>query len=159
MTQPRREQFMEHNFFGDPLEPENAYVPIETCFVKDNGSIDWVTYAAFSDKEGFDTRCNTEKVKLLKDTRIARYGSEFGKYSAPVGTPYEKLSLPYIHNTVPYHEYIVLDDIEVMCIVKKGIIAPNFHTMGGGIQYLHHQSIAQEIENEALKEVYEWITK
>ena len=152
---------MVYNWLGKPLNIQSEYVLINDSFKRNDGSIDWLKYAKFSDDEGFDIRENAKlkEVILEKGLIIARYGVEYGKYTAPAGTQYESLSLPYLQESVPYHEYLVIDDIKVVCIVKSGIVAPNFFQSGGGIQFLHKMSIAEEIERGALQEVFEWIKK
>ena len=63
---------------------------------------------------------------------IDRYGSTFGKYVSPEGTPYEQRALPYLENPNAYHKYKVIRPIENVTISE---IAPAFEQIGGGIQY------------------------
>lgn len=72
---------------------------------------------------------------LLKGTLIARFGTPFGSFATDFGTPYHMLGLPYIKETVEYHVYRVLKDIQVM----KGVVAPIFNSPGGGVQYLFYK--------------------
>ena len=117
----------------------------------------------FADRHGFDIR-NREKngnyiieVKLPFGTKLLRYGGEGGHYTAPLGTPYEQLSLPYKKETVEYHEYVVIaNEITVICKVDKGIVAPGFDSDGGAIQYLHHETIGEELKNEVLDKIDLW---
>lgn len=72
---------------------------------------------------------------LLKGTIIARYGTPFGSFATDFGVPYHMLGLPYIKETVEYHVYRVLKDIQVF----KGVVAPIFNSPGGGVQYFFHK--------------------
>lgn len=124
--------------------------------------IDWDTYAIHSDPDGFDITKKDSKGKyriryvLPHGTHIIRYGHEGGSFTAPEGTRYDEISLPYIQDTCPFNEYVVVaDGLEVTCEVDKGIVAPNFETVGGGIQYKHDRSIAEERSLKNL-DVVEW---
>lgn len=118
------------------------------------------------DDDGFDLR-NVEEngepiidYELKKGTIISRFGPEGGRFSAPVGTPYEERGLPYDKRTCEYHEYIVIaDGVTVSLVVKKGVTAPAFDSKGGGVQYKHHVSISDEIRSGKLKEVTTWLTE
>ena len=59
-------------------------------------------------------------------------GSQWGKYTSPVGVQYEQRALPYIENLNAYHKYEVLKPIDNVTISE---IAPAFEQVGGGIQY------------------------
>lgn len=90
-----------------------------------------------ADKDGFDLRNietnnkHTIEVELPFGTIIIRYGNKAGRFSAPKGTRYEELSLPYQKDTVEYNEYkVIADKIKVGCIVEKGIVAPGFGSEG-----------------------------
>lgn len=50
------------------------------------------------------------KVVLPKHTRLIRYGRESGIFTAPKGTKYEELALPYTRESLIYHEYEVIAD-------------------------------------------------
>ena len=78
-------------------------------------------------------------------------------FTTDKGTPYSKLSLPYVKETMEYHEYIVTKDIHVFCYVTQGIAAPKFNMPGGGIQYKHKQAINLECEDGYLQEDFSWI--
>jgi hypothetical protein len=68
---------------------------------------------------------------------IDRYGSVYGSFLAPAGTPYAKRSLPPSSlDSTPslpcnYHEYLVLKPFAV----DEGPIAPWFDQPGGGLQF------------------------
>ena len=105
-----------------------------------------------SDKDGFDTN-NVEtngeyliEVCLPKGTHLIRFGSETGRFTAPEGTPYDQLGLPYVRESVEFHEYTVIaDSVKVLCKVKQGKVAPIFDSPGGGIQYLHFSTIRESM--------------
>ena len=61
--------------------------------------------------------------------------------------------------TIEYHEYIVLRDLEVYCIVTKGIAAPKFEQPGGGVQFMHRQSIRLECQDGFIEEDESWMHK
>ena len=88
---------------------------------------------------------------------ICRYGYPGGRFTTIKGTPYKMLSLPYKEDTVQYHEYEVVDDISVKCIVTKGRVAAKFGSAGGAIQFMHKQSVFNEVRVGKLKEAEAWI--
>ena len=122
----------------------------------------WVEYRpACSDEQGFDTGNIEEngeyvmEVFLPKGMHIIRYGTEEGRFTAPKGTSYEQLGLPYLQDTVEFHEYIVeADSVTVFCKVKRGKVAPIFDSPGGGIQFWHFDTIRTSLRRKALKEVF-----
>ena len=67
------------------------------------------------------------------------------------------LSLPYDEDSVPYHEYVVMKDCEIECIVDKGTVAPGFKSVGGGVQYKHYYRINESLERGLLQEDFSWI--
>ena len=93
---------------------------------------------------------------IPKGTVICRYGSPRGRFSTYKGTDYDTLSLPYIRETIEYHEYIVTTYLKVVCIVTKGITAPMFDSSGGAVQFMHRQTIELECSDSVLKEVDLW---
>lgn len=117
-----------------------------------------------ADDDGFDKNHREPnglfrmKVILPKHTMLIRYGSEIGSFTAPKGTLYEELSLPYDKESVFYHEYeVIADSIKVIalkkCVVDRGKVAPGFDFPGGGIQYLHPYNMIRSINLNLLKEV------
>ena len=145
---------MERLFF------EEMFQYRESCFRQKDGGTDWKTFAVLSDENGFDIRHEIIYDYVLESgITICRYGAASGRFTCPKGTSYEEISLPYITESMPYHEYIVLDDISVRCIVSKGLAAPNFFCKGGGVQYYHPVSILEEVERGAIKEVFEWMLR
>lgn len=125
---------------------------------------DW-SWIIDGDEQGFDINHLESngyyrmKIVLPQKTRLIRYGTEVGCYTAPKGTPYEQLSLPYIKESVFFHEYeVIAESITVMainkcCEVERGRIAPGFEFPGGGIQYLHPYTMVKSINLKLLKEI------
>lgn len=90
-------------------------------------------------------------------SKILRYGTEYGYYTAPAGTPYELLSLPYKKETLAYNEYEVMaDGILVKCIVKKGKVAKSRNSKGGAIQFYHKEQIHHLVTTGKLKKIEWW---
>lgn len=122
--------------------------------------VNWNLLSEFADKDGFDIR-NVEKngkykieVELTYGTIIMRYGNPTGRFSAPKGTNYEDLALPYIRETVEYNEYrVIAEKINVVCIVERGTVAPGFESNGGAVQYMHPISIKESIRVKLLERV------
>lgn len=123
--------------------------------------IEWGSEDELCDQDGFDKRHRPDKDKesyVIDDyviphgTIICRYGSPIGRFTTLRGTEYENLALPYVKETIEYHEYKVTEDLRVECCVIKGIVAPKFNSNGGAIQFKHKQNIALECEDGYLKE-------
>lgn len=118
-----------------------------------------------ADEQGFDIKYKEENGKhrmtivLPKHTKLIRYGSEAGLYTAPKGTRYEEVSLPYTKESVFYHEYeVIAESITVTgimkgCIVERGRVAPGFDYPGGGIQYLHPYNMIRSINLKLIREI------
>lgn len=113
-----------------------------------------------ADEHGFDTHnieengAHTITCTLPKGTVIIRFGSELGRYTAPQGTHYEEVSLPYTIESMEYHEYrVVADGLEVRCVVQKGRVAPMFRQPGGGVQYLHEHSIRSLVRGQQVERI------
>lgn len=58
-----------------------------------------------------------QKIPLPEGHILCRYGHEGGRFTTDTGTPYSMLGLPYKPETLEYHEYIVINKLEV-CIIK-----------------------------------------
>lgn len=54
----------------------------------------------------------------------------------------------------PEDDYVDSDGLRVQCTVIKGRVAPMFNSNGGAVQYKHYQSIAKELEDDVLDEVF-----
>ena len=125
-------------------------------------AVDWIgNKSKYADENGFDTRTKDSIIKIVlpKDTIIIRYGLQTGRYTAPDGTDFENLSLPFTRESSPFFIYrVIKKDLDVYveekkdiksgksksavnCSVTKGLIAPYFDSEGGGIQYLHTKPI------------------
>ena len=72
-----------------------------------------------------------ESTFLMPGTEIDRFGSGFGKYFSPRGTPMDMRALP-TGNTGDYNIFKVLKPFEV----QSSTIAPAFNKLGLGTQYL-----------------------
>lgn len=130
--------------------------------------INWAIENDICDSEGFDKRYRPidgsddyliTDYLIPKGTIICRYGFPGGRFSTLKGTDYETLGLPYIKESIEYHEYKVSEDLSVTCYVKKGIVGPMFSSIGGGIQFKHKQPFFLECEDGCLQEDCSWIQK
>jgi len=119
----------------------------DTRFLDADGKIDWDKWAP---NGGRVPGTIQEGQTLPKGTIIDRYGNQYGKYTSPVGVPYEQRALPYIENPNAYHKYEVLKPIDN---VTMSGIAKAFEQPGGGIQYELPFNIKQLIKEEFIKEI------
>lgn len=136
---------------------------------KDNKPhINWGSETPDCDKDGFDKNYRpisgeethvVENFLLPKGIVICRYGSPDGFFTTIKGTPYDALSLPYVKETIEYHEYLVSSDVEVSCYVTRGLVGPKFKSHGGAIQFMHKQPIRLECEDGFLQEDDSWRQK
>lgn len=142
-------------------KPEYGYVDS-----KNIPHINWGDETDKCDKHGFDKEFRPlpgsevyviENYIIPKGTTLCRYGFVGGFFTTLKGTAYEKLGLPYIKETIEYHEYKVTEDLEVDCYVTKGIVAPKFLSTGGAIQFKHKQEIFHECNDGYLEEDFQWI--
>ena len=129
------------------LGPDELVVRDEK-FLDSNGDIDWETWAP---NEGRVPGTIQEGQTLDVGTTIDRYGRETGRYTSPVGVPYEQRALPYIENPNAYHQYEVCKPIDNVTISE---IAAAFEQPGGGIQYELPQSVSQLKADGFLKEIF-----
>jgi len=111
-----------------------------------------------NEKDGFNLLFKIEDITLDSGTLLIRYGEEeYGHYTAPIYTPFEKLSMPWDPETIEYHVYEVMSPTKVSILkyweVKKGIAAPGFDMPGGGIQYRHEKFIIELLKEAVLTEV------
>ena len=121
----------------------------------DNGEelVDWIKFKTkYADQYGFDMRKKSvegiycTEVILPHGTIIIRYGPESGKYTAPEGTSYDTLALPYERSTVEFHKYKVNTPLQVAYVkVRKGIVAPMFDSDGGAVQFYHFKNNIREL--------------
>ena len=122
--------------------------------------VNWNYLSKYADDDGFDIRNiesngkHTIEYILPYGSRIIRYGSEIGHFSSPKGTAYEELSLPYIPESMEYNEYkVIADNVRIVCVVDKGIVAPGFDSLGGAVQYLHPITIREAVKKGMLERI------
>ncbi|WP_374023672.1 TNT domain-containing protein [Mycobacterium sp. HNNTM2301] len=74
---------------------------------------------------------------LEPGTILGRFGSPYGAYLAPEGTPFAELSLPSESAVKPYYEYAVGDPSHLPpgWHIEQSEVAPWFHQPGGGQQF------------------------
>ena len=116
-------------------------------FLNDHGDVDWDTWAP---NGGRVPSTIVEGQTLDTGTVIDRYGNPYGKYTSPVGVPYEQRALPYFENPDAYHKYEVLKPINNVTMSQ---IAEAFEQPGGGIQYELPSSVAQLVKDGFLREI------
>lgn len=164
---------MEHiyNYLGEDIS--NVRIQLinpEYGYVDDNNipHINWGEETQKCDKNGFDKEfrpIQNSNVYVIKDfvipkgTIICRYGFPGGIFTTIKGTSYDSLGLPYLKETIEYHEYRVSNDMSVHCYVDKGIVAPKFNSIGGAVQFMHKQPIRLECEDGYLEEENTWRLK
>ncbi len=151
------------NCFGKKIK--KADIVADNSFLNEHGQIKWSLIVG-ADEHGFDLSKVMENGEYVvrdyvipKGTRIIRYGSNYGNYTAPYGTPYESLSLPFFKESRVYHEYTVKKSCRVKCIVIKGYVARGFSSKGGAIQFYHKERISHLLKNKVLKEDFRWLIK
>ena len=88
-------------------------------------------------------------INIPKGTRIDRYGSPRGKFTAPAGTPRVQRALAP-GSSLDLRTYEVLKSLPA----KSGEVAPWFDEVGGGIQHQFDKSIQELINEGFLKEVF-----
>lgn len=86
---------------------------------------------------------------LPEGTRIDRYGSDFGTYMSPEGTPYEMRSVAPGTGQKPYSVFEVQSPLEV----QSSEVAPWFGQPGGGIQYKLPESVDDLLEAGIIRRV------
>ena len=125
--------------------------------------VDWKKYIIVANDEGFDMSHREAngsykmEITLPQNTVIQRYGNETGHCTAPQGTPYEKLAIPYKKETMEYNEYrVIADGVKVTCYVDQGIVAPSLDSPGGAIQYYHKDTIVKLIGQGVLERIDLW---
>ena len=141
------------NWLGE--EVADPFVIRDTSYLKRNEAgvlvVDWDGPNA--DEDGFDTRHREPNgmprmlVELPVGMELLRYGNPDGSYTAPKGTAYELLSLPYEKNSMEYNEYRVIADgvVAEVCRAERGRVAPLFDQPGGGVQYYHGDDSVQDL--------------
>ena len=159
-----------YNYLGEEISPTDIVVQDEKFGSVDNLGIvhiNWAEESDIADANGFSKLERFEESNsfviynyvIPKGTMLCRYCLPTGRFTTLKGTAYEKLGLPYVKETIEYHEYMVSLDLMVDCFVTKGIVAPAFYSEGGAIQFMHRQSINLECQDGLLKEVKGWRQK
>lgn len=153
------------NWVGEKVT--NPYVVRDRSFLmtdeKGRIKINWSGPRA--DSDGFDKEHREPNgrprmlVELPVGTELLRYGAPGGSFTAPKGTDYEQLSLPYEKSSMEYNEYRVIAHgvlVEV-CTAERGRVAPLFNQPGGGIQYYHGDDSVQDLlDAKKLKRIELW---
>lgn len=158
-----------YNYLGDDIS-KNMIAVKNPLFgtVDENGipHINWGVEDDNCDKDGFDKKFRPvkglnqyviENYIIPKGTIICRYGNPGGRFTTIKGEDYELLALPYVKESIEYHEYRVSEDLTVDCYVTKGSVAAKFDSPGGGVQFKHSQNIRLECEDGMMKEDFSWI--
>ena len=108
-----------YNYLGKNITTEPVAITDNSFgWVYSNGipHINWGEEDDICDKDGFDKRYRpyqNGKLYTIDDyviprgTIICRYGSPIGRFTTLKGVKYEDLALPYIKETIEYHEYKV----------------------------------------------------
>lgn len=160
---------MKYNYLGQELSNIRlALLNSEYGYVDEENipHINWGSEDDICDKNGFDKTyrwSNNSDTYIIEDyiipkgTILCRYGFPGGRFTTLKGSAYETLGLPYIKETIEYHEYKVSKDICVKCLVTKGKVAPKFSSQGGAIQFMHKQPITLECEDGYLQEDMSWL--
>ena len=89
---------------------------------QETGAINWPENNGFADMPMDEV--------LQPGARIDRYGSDYGSFTSPEGTPYEMRAVAPGTDQRPYSVFEVVEPINV----KSGSIASWFDEPGGGIQ-------------------------
>ncbi len=97
---------------------------LETYYEKNNYN------GEYPPAQGF---VSIDTVILKDDTRIDRYGSLWGTFVAPTGTPFGERALPASSKTRVYYRFEVVKDLPG---VLKGPAIPWFSMPGMGTQYM-----------------------
>lgn len=127
--------------------------------------IDWGKETQKCDKDGFDKEHRPlegsedyiiRNYIIPKGTIICRYGFLGGLFTTIKGSEYDDLALPYVKETIEYHEFKVTEDLIVECVVTRGKVAPKFLSEGGAVQFMHKQPIRLECEDGYLMEDASW---
>lgn len=90
------------------------------------------------------------KVRLPKGTKFIRYGTPHGHYTAPLGSEYERLSLPYVKESIPYNEYEVTAE---WLDVEWGYTALGFDSIDRCIQYYNKKTVHSLMSEGSIKKI------
>ncbi|MDE7333384.1 MAG: TNT domain-containing protein [Lachnospiraceae bacterium] len=128
------------------LKPDELVVRYSK-FLDADGNIDWDMWAP---NGGRVPGTIQEGQTLAVGTIIDRYGNPYGKYTSPVGVPYEQRALPYVENPNAHHKYEVIKPIDNVTVSQ---IAEAFQQFGGGMQYELPSIVNKLIKDKFLREV------
>lgn len=75
--------------------------------------------------------------QLEQGTVIDRFGSPYGSWMSPDGTPFPERALPPDSAAKSYYQYVVSDPTKLPpgFHIEQSQVAPWFHQPGGGVQY------------------------
>ena len=105
------------------------WTQLETYFEKNNLN------GEYPPADGF---ISVEMMTLVDDTWVDRYGSLWGTFVAPTGTPFGERSLPASSKSRTYYRFEVTKDIDS---VLMGKAIPWFNEPGEGVQYMMPRSM------------------
>ena len=108
---------------------------------QETGAINWPENNGFAD-------IPMDEV-LQPGARIDRYGSDYGSFTSPEGTPYEMRAVAPGTDQRPYSVFEVAESINV----KSGSIASWFDEPGGGIQYLLPDTVDELLDAGILRRI------
>ena len=108
---------------------------------QETGAINWPENNGFAD-------IPMDEV-LQPGARIDRYGSDYGSFTSPEGTPYEMRVVAPGTDQRPYSVFEVVEPINV----KSGSIASWFDEPGGGIQYLLPDTVDELLDAGILRRI------
>ena len=108
---------------------------------QETGAINWPENNGFAD-------IPMDEV-LQPGARIDRYGSDYGSFTSPEGTPYEMRAVAPRTDQRPYSVFEVVEPINV----KSGSIASWFDEPGGGIQYLLPDTVDELLDVGILRRI------
>ena len=112
------------------------------------GEINWPGQHGDKNVDGF-LNGKFDEVTLNPGERFDRYGSDYGSFASPEGTPYSQRALAPGTDLKPYSVFEVIKPIKV----KLGEIAPWFDEIGGGIQYVLPDIIDELLNAEIIRRV------
>jgi len=108
---------------------------------EEHGSREWPPNKGFKEEPVFFT--------LLPGTRIDRYGSPYGTFTSPMGTPYRARAPKPGTDLKPYCVY----EVKKPFTVKTGEANPWFGYEGNGTQYEFSENIIALEKSGTLKKI------
>ena len=111
--------------FSNSFAAEGTATQLEFDFAKGLGSAPKPVYPPNNGVLG-----SSGSATLVPGTTIDRFGSDFGRFVSPEGTPFIQRSLPSSSASAPYSVFQVAKPFEV----QAGQVAPWFGMPGGGVQ-------------------------